>query len=329
MIKIFCLTAELESGASIPRINSIKHLEETGYPCQVQVATEICQFNIDWADIVVIHRPVDSGYFEAAKAVKALGKKLWIDNDDDALNFPIDHPAYMQYNRDDRRSFIRESNQLADVMTVSNPQILKSYGELNKNAHYYPCAYDERLMPEPDYSPREKVILWRGSKTHKAALREFAPAIGRIDAKFKGWKFVFIGDYPWEMIEQIKNNDWYCESGYTPTQKLWHYTRSLKPAIQMVCLTDNQFTRSRSNMAVLDATIAGAVTLAPDWGHFKTPGVFNYERSALESELQKLMEPGWDYSEYVAQSWAHIKNHQTFKAINIKQWEIINDLCPS
>ena len=329
MIKIYCLTAELNNGASIPRLNSIKHLEETGYPCVVQVATHISEFDIDWADIVVIHRPVDEIQLNVSNHVKAKGKKLWIDNDDDQLSLPIDHPAYLQYNRDDRRHYIRTCNKLADVVTISNENIIKTYGDLNKNIIYYPCAYDERLMPEPDCSPRDKVVLWRGSHTHNKSMAEFAPAVGRADKKVKGWKFVFIGAYPWEMLEQITENEWYCSPGYMPTHNLWDYSRKLKPAVQMLCLTENQFTRSRSNMAQLDGTIAGAALLAPSWNHWDTPGVTHYDGlKDFESKLTALMR----FSEIngvrplVESSWEHIQEKQTFKAINVRQWEIVKSL---
>lgn len=328
MKKIFCVTAHLPAdGSSIPRVFSVKHLEETGYPVQVQIESNISDFDMHWADVVMIHRAVDETHLNIAKMAKQMGKKLWIDVDDDHLAMPIDHPVYLEYNREDRKTWIREATALADLVTISNPQILESYRSINKNIHYYPCAYDERLMPEPDYSPRNKVVLWRGSPTHRKSIAEFAPAIAKLDKQFKGWEFIFIGDYPWQMLEGITQNAWYS-GNFKTVQGLWDYSRKVKPAIQMVCLTDNQFTRSRSNMSMIDATIAGAVTVARDWSHFQTPGVFTYkDQVEFVDEMSMLMDTVSDnigQHGNVSQAWNYIQKHQTFKAINVKQMELIN-----
>lgn len=331
MIKIYCYTKYLNDGASIPRVNSIKHLEETGYPCAVRVSNEIFECHVKWADIVVIHRPTEENLVVLARYVKKLGKKLWVDNDDDHLNVPIDHDLYLDYNREERKDWISECNQIADVVTISNKNILKSYGHLNKNIHFYPCSYDERIIPDPDFNPREKHILWRGSKTHHKSISEFSSSIKNIDKKFEGWQFTFIGDYPWKMAEAITNNKWWCDPRYMMNDQLWDYSRKIRPAIQMVCLTDNQFTKSRSNMAQLDATIAGAVTIARDWEHFKTPGVITYsdveDFERILSNAMTHIEDGKDFRSDVENSWEYIKKNQTFKAVNVKQWEIVKSLC--
>lgn len=330
MTKIFCWTANLNDGASTPRVNSIKHLEETGYPVQVQVGTGIRDFELWWADIVMLHRTITPEHLEVVKKAKLLGKKVWVDVDDDQLAVPIDHPGYMFYKSEVTQHSIRESCRLADVVTISNPQIKESYGMLNKNIVYYPCAYDERLMPEPDYSPREKVIMWRGgSSSHNKSIAEFAPAIGELDRQFKGWKFVFVGDYPWQWLEQIKNNTWEVQP-FLPPQALWNYGRELKAAIQMVCLTDNQFTRSRSNMSAMDGTIMGAVTVARDYPHFKeTPGVLTYKDTEDFTEIMReIMSDGYHTgaAKYARKAWTYIQSRQTFKAINVKQMEVINEI---
>lgn len=330
MIKIFCLTAELGTGASIPRVNSVKHLEETGYDCVVRIGTTIAGFDVEWADIVLIHRPINPVHLSLSKFVKEKGKKLWIDNDDDQLSIPMDHISYMIYNSDITKESIKGSNRLADLVTISNRQILKSYRDFNSNIVYYPCAYDERIMPPLDLSPRNKAVLWRGSASHKKSIHEFAHCFEKIDKEVEGWDFHFVGDYPWQILEKIKRNSWHCQSEYMPTEHLWDYARKLKPLIQMVVSTNDQFTKSRSNMAYLDGTIAGAVTVCRDFPHFQVPGIYKYsgvyDFSKCLLEAMKLIDDPKQTQALVGQAWQYIQRKQTFKAINVVQWGAIQSM---
>lgn len=322
----------MHDGTVIPRVHSVKHLESTGYPCVVQYNTQINEFDIAWADIVMINNPDEAHYLPMARYAKERGKKIWVDNDDDQLNVPLDHVGHLTYLQKDRREAIIECNKLADVMTLSNKNLLKTYGELNQNFDIFPCGYDERLMPEPDFTPRNKTILWRGSMQEKS-LVEFSKAIGRLDKKFSGWEFVFINAYPWQVLEKIKKNKWYVHPGFMPVTQLWDYCRKLKPAIYMAPLTDNQFSRCRSNMGHVDATIAGALVIARDYTHHGNPGVITYKDVAdFEFQMTDCMsrfENNGSFYDFVRESWEFIQGYQTFKVVNVKQWEIINAIWPN
>lgn len=325
MKNILAYTNELNNGASIPRVHSLESLSHN-----IRLTTSAKWEDINWADIVMIHRPVDPHHFELCKLVKSLGKKLWIDNDDDQLNLPLDHPSYFIYQKEERKYSIRESNRLADVVTISNPQILKSYNELNSNIVYYPCAYPTNAFEDTNYFPiRNKTIVWRGSSTHKKSLLEYSDAIAQVGKWHLDWSFVFIGDNPWMVTEKLENS-WYVWDGFLPPQELWKYMKNLRAAIQIVPLTDNQFTRSRSNMAYLDATIAGANVLAPDWPHWKCPGITNYiSKSDFIGKLDNLIDKHdkhINFTSSILEARNYILANQTFEAINKSQIDIIDSL---
>ncbi len=325
MIKILAITASLNDGASIPRVNSLMTIE--GIDVRIKVDYSISDLN--WADIVFIHRPVTPNLLALCQITKQLGKKLWIDNDDDQLNVPMDHPFYFFFNDEITKNSIRESNKLADVVTISNPNILKSYADLNKNIVYYPCAYHQDIYKEEISKERKKTVLWRGSNTHTKSLMEYAPYVIQVANKHPDWEFHFIGDNPWYIIEQIKN-PWWVQREFLPPEKLWQYMKDIRPSIQMLCLTDNQFTRSRSNMAYMDGTLAGAITVAPDWDHWKCPSIENYSsHKGFVATMDNLMgdfNRGYDSSKDIAIAKEYILKNHTFEAINVKQKKIINKL---
>lgn len=332
MIKIFCITPDVTDGAAICRVHPYKYLGEMGYPVQVQMQSGgISGYDIDWADVVVFHRPTGMHALPIAQAVKLKNKKLIVDNDDDYFNVPVDHRSHITFNDVELRRVMTETTKLADLMTLANEEAVKTFAPINANYAIYPCVYDERYLKAPDLEkPRTQTIMWRGSDTHNQSLYEFSDAIGELDKEHTGWEFIFVGAYPWHVIKKIKNNKWWCNPGYMPTKELWEYARNIGPAIQIVPLTDDQFTRSRSNMAFMDATTAGALTVARNFKHFMVPGVINYRDSKDFTEIMhRLMDTFPEQFETEAtrdkimQSWKYIEENLTFKAVAPKLFSLI------
>lgn len=330
MIKIFSWTPNLNDGAAICRVHVLQYMAQNGYPIHVETGTTINDYDIEWADIIMIHRPTGENHLPVSRKIKEKGKKLWIDNDDDYLNVPIDHFAHIYHEKAHIKEGVIGCTTIADLVTISNEQLKKTFGSFNSNIQVYPCCYDERLIAAPDLSqPRNKTILWRGSATHNKSLYEFSDAIGNLDKEHRGWEFYFIGDYPWHIIEKIKNNTWYCNPGYMPTREMWDVTRKVRPAFQIVLLTDNQFTKSRSSLALADATTAGALTIARDFEHFKVPGVVTYrDQKDFEQVMHRLMDnfPEQSTETNVKDSWKYVEDHLTFRVVAKTVFKMITEL---
>jgi hypothetical protein len=62
--------------------------------------------------------------------------------------------------------------------------------------------------------------------------------------------------------------------------KFFSVLKAIKPKINVVPLHDNPFNLGKSNIAWLEATYAGAVTLAPDTPEWRKAGVTNYKDEA-------------------------------------------------
>jgi hypothetical protein len=77
-------------------------------------------------------------------------------------------------------------------------------------------------------------------------------------------------------LDQIPEN----QRGFTPPLDIFKYFEYLKlvnPTIAFVTLSDSLFNRCKSNIAWIEATYAGAVTVCPDWDVWELPGVLHYQ----------------------------------------------------
>lgn len=331
MKKILVITPEKDCGSALVRVDPFYYLKENGHIEHVTVALDVSWEDILAHDIVYIHRGYLNHHLAIALQAKRQGKKIWVDVDDDLLDIPVDNTTYFTFQDPVVRQNIHKIMALADVMTVSSKVIFEKYKQYCPNTVYIPCVYSERIlsMRKGPSKKRNKIISWRGSPSHIKSLMEFGPAIIEVQHKHPDWSWSFVGQYPWWFVEKFKDARVHVQAFMTP-MRYFDYMRDLQPAIQMLVLTDNPFTRSRSNSAWLDGTMAGAVTLAPNWEHWRQPGIMNYaDVEDFKLKLDEMMtrfDGGFDYENSVNLSWKEINKRWTLTLANEKRIEILKEL---
>lgn len=215
-------------------------------------------------------------------------KPVWVDYDDDLFNVPEDNPTYKYYNNTQNRKTLQGILEKADFVTVSTEHLAEQYRKFNKNITVVRNALNTHLLGMFDKRlPRNKYMMWRGSETHHRDLLDFAPEIVEVqnsDAA-KEWAFQYIGMNPW----YITNNTPHARTFYSEAMDpfIYHDTiYNLAPTCLFVPLHDNVFNRSKSNIAWIEATLAGAICIAPDWEEWRNPGCLNYKN---KNEFKELM----------------------------------------
>lgn len=333
MIKALLIGALKDCGGAMVSMDPFLHLKQHGYAIEPRYSIDPSYDDILWADLVFIHRGHLDVHYESALNAKRLGKKIWTELDDDLLNMPTDHFAYTIYQNPKMRSNIVRILELADVVSYTSLHLLERYSKLNPNCFLLYPSFDERIL-NAFYTPsekRNKTISWRGSPTHMRSLMEFADAIVEVENKHPGWHWEFIGQNPWFITDRFINSTVTITPWIEPMQ-FFEKLCGLKPAVHFSALTDNPFTKARSNLAYIDATMAGAVLLAPDWDHFKRPQIVNYQQKNKADFVQKFsrllthFEEGKNYNHQVNEAWNYILNHMTFKQSNEKRAEILEEL---
>jgi len=272
--------------------------------------------SIEWSvltgfDILFMQRPFMEEHAKLITLAKNYRLKIWVDHDDNVLEVPKDNPAHPLYNTTDVQKNVKICVGAADLVTVSTPAIKELLSAYNNDIHIVPNALHTTLLGRPIRSqPRSKVVMWRGSNTHLGDFRTIVNTLNNLD--LRDYVVHIVGDKDVFNMVKIKKQ-------HAPSRDLikYHgYIQNLKPEITIVPLVKNRFNDCKSNIAWLESTWAGGVTLATDMREWVRPGITNY--SSEEDFAKKLT---WliDYPESHRELWNESKNHVNSK-LYLNKW---------
>ncbi len=261
--------------------------------------------NMDWNvsksfDILYVQRPYEKSQLEAIKIAKLCRMPVWIDYDDDFLNTPMSNLSYPKVL--EGRETLIECIKLADLVTVSTNKLKDVYEMYSKNVFVINNTLDDSLLTlSPEYvTTRQRRILWRGWLNHRDDVKAYEDQIVAQIVKHSEYTFTFIGDV-FPAFAAYKNVEFLPEQGLL---QYFQLLKKLEPCICMVPLESNAFNLAKSNIAWIEATYAGAITLAPNMEEWKQPGVslYNSSKGDFGFKLNKLIEnqeiwsPLWNHS---------------------------------
>ena len=284
---------------------------------------------VNWAsiagnDLCFMQRPYAKGHLEIAEIVRRQ-MPLWIDYDDDLFNLPFSNPAYEHFTKN-VESLTKIIN-LASIITVTTSALADSIREhLAKDIpiQVLPNAYNDYWFPIEPSSPREKVVYWRGGETHAEDLLSIYGPLVEVASDCPDWTFIFQGMCPW-MFKDTFPLKWLSSEDIM--KFLPSIQHSIKPAIQIVPLADNKFNRSKSNIAWIEGTSAGAAVLAPDWPEWQHPGITNYtDADDFQSQLIRLITSEGARLHNASQSLNKVKDSLLLSQTNNQRQLIIDDL---
>jgi O-antigen biosynthesis protein len=282
------------------------------------------------ADVVFMQRPFSGEHLQLAAKINACHVPLWIDYDDDLFSVPSDNPAHGVYAQESTQKNVAQLCARADVITVTTEALKNKLQPLNKNVIIVPNAIDDfRLCyRKPRISPRHKLIMWRGSATHERDLMSLMDEIIEVSRmeEFADWKWQFLNYNPWFLTEQMPKERTIVSGGLSPEQ-FFRFLEEMNHAIQIVPLVDHAFNRSKSNIAWVEGTFAGAAVLAPDLEEWKKPGCTVYgSPDEFKTNLIDLMRGKLDREKLNDTSWTHIRQNLTLSSVNQKRAKIFESL---
>lgn len=254
------------------------HLRKQMENLNLLITTSVNWSTLTLCDAVFIQRPYAKEHVTVMEMAKDQGLPIWVDYDDDLFTVTMDNPTHGMYGQEAVQKNVAKCIAMADRVTVSTPHLKARLEKLNKNITVVPNAVDFKKLnsfrPEITF-PRHKLITWRGSNTHQRDLMDYAEPIIREARKPDGWTHTFIGYNPWFITQYIDNDKCKITEGLD-IYEYWKFFHAIKPSVHLVPLSDTTFNRSKSNIAWIEATLAGAVTIAPEWDEWKKPGVTTY-----------------------------------------------------
>jgi hypothetical protein len=285
------------------------------------------EIEINWAvisdfDLILFQRPFNKPAFDLISYIKQMNKPVWVDYDDNLLCVPPENGNHSLYNDTENRKALKEILSIADVVTVTNENLKEAYLPFNLNISVIPNAFNDSIFKRSDIMPiRNNSVVWRGTETHIYDLMNYGSPINLASEDFKEWKFIFVGFYPWFLNKS-------ANKGFVKGSDIIVYFKNLMgmaPACVHVPLHDNPFNRSKSNIAYIEASYFGAISIVPEW--WEAPGALKYTDPQSYYECMKAVcscEIDIEKSNQI--SWEYIQDELTLTKINKQRIEIINSL---
>ncbi len=335
MIKILCASPTSFDSTSFYRAYGVFPDLQRKMDIQVDPFTTGAWPQIGMYDILYLQRPNNPKLFDLAKYAKEhLKLKIWVDFDDNLFDLPPESRAFFEYDLKTKQT-MHSILKLADVITVSTPLLKRVFMGLGlSNILVIPNAFNDfwHKMPEK-WNKESKNVLWRGSDTHVADLIYFNNAIMEAIVKSED-RYHFLGYNPFAITNEIP---FFSPGVYEehPDARVWVHKpednfnyhallKKLAPRVVHVPLIDNSLNAAKSNIAWIEATFAGAVTIAPAWSEWKKPGVICY--SSFEEYSQLLVAQTDDHGKAWAQAKDYIENNLKLSVINEMRVDMIMKL---
>ena len=213
------------------------------------------------ADVVVRFRPNSKNSLEFLQLCKEFGLKVIVDIDDNLWQIPLGHPLFLD-SLSFGRGVLDEIYSLADRVWCSTDALRYAVGDLQR-CEVMPNAILPEDLPD-DPTPWNRLAMWRGHEKQVADLlsRSAADWFERNSDKYK-WTFAgYVPDFPFK-----------GEVSFQAKMSPLAYFLSLKKGqtnIMWKPLTDNVFNDGKSNIALLEAAMAGGVCVTnyagkPGW----------------------------------------------------------------
>lgn len=141
-----------------------------------------------------------------------------------------------------------------------------------------------------------------------ADVYRYADDIAALAHSHPDWEWVFMGMYPWFLKDKMPPEKMRilrpCGIG-----EYFQVLSRMDASIMVVPLVDNPFNRAKSNIAQIEAAVAGAVAIVPDWYEWKHNGSMNYDAFNFRAILKAVMLPSvLNLSEYVQESRNHFSD---------------------
>lgn len=275
--------------------------------------------NIKKYDFVIMTQPYAAINMAIAKLCKEYSVPLWVDFDDLVTEVSIWNPCFLQFYGSEVKNNVLELISMADILTYSTEYLKNCLSPFKGDV--VPNAFDTEAFSMDNNIGIDKKVIWRGSPTHDEDLYEFRkPIIKSINA-CPDWKINFVGVNPIFINKKI-NGEW------TPRMnpsEYWAFLKLCTAKIFIVPLFDSNFNKSKSNIAWIEASYAGCVTLAPDWDEWRKDGVINYmDKFDFKNKLTDLMTTESLLEYNLKKSQDYIIKNLSLQKVNERRLQLLN-----
>lgn len=229
-------------------------------------------------DVIYVDHPMTPAGTKVIEDATRQGKQVWIDLDDYLFEITPGNRALAYYSNPHNMEAVRKVLGMASLITVTTDPLKKAYSEFNGNVHIVPNAWNHYQWPLQPITPAQPVarITWRGSDTHGVDLHGIRGVLNEIQ-KDPAFAMLFFGWHEaWGVWLDIDR-----QRQVVPEMEMFQFFHtyfSCGADYLLYPLIDHPFNRAKSNIAWIEACIAGMATIAPAcMPEFNQPGVIRYK----------------------------------------------------
>lgn len=275
-------------------------------------------------DVAFFQRPHVGTHLELLKKCKDHKIPVWTDYDDLLTAVPDSNPTHKHFWNPEFQKVIWAFIEHSDIITAPTEllaNILKDSGA--KKTQVIPNAWDDIMYPTKQNSLQHSFVAWRGSQTHDEDLHGVLKELKQLDLELKP-QWALFGDPYWLAKRQL------TEPVLLPWKDLKHYFTMLeriRAKVQIVPLASHAFNHCKSNIAWIEASRVGSVTVAPDWAEWRRPGILNYRSGEQFVELVKKAYTDFEFMrEQNRLSWEYIEANLRLSKVNQMRYDLLEGL---
>jgi hypothetical protein len=294
-------------------------------PCQVEKLELNDLLTFKHYDIIFLSSPIHSTNLNIIQYAKDQNIKIWTDFDDWIPDVQTDNAAYdfgsQPQNINTMLACVRESH----VVTTATEYLRGKLLPHNKNVVHLPNAFNDYCFRLEYNLGKNEVVSWRGAiDGHGRDLAHRLDDLIELDKLFdeNGWTFSFNSRNPWYVTDHLRN---WTRQPELPFFQFMSSFRSLNPSVFIYPLYDCDFNRSKSHLAWLDATYAGAACVMPNYETYAGYPVLKYSDS-LFYETKALVEDPAKRKELYEESVNMIGENFCLTTVNKQRMEIAESI---
>jgi hypothetical protein len=333
MIRVLEINDKKESGVSFYRSRMPFNNLLKGYDDVLVDVLPSKNIIFDWEtlskyNILFYSNPLVSQHHEIIKTAKMFNLKIWVDYDDNYFDIGKDCTSYNLLMVGHVNHMVKECLMDADIVTVTTEYLKECYKMYTRDIRVIPNGFPLELLSNSSLGEvqpaQHNFVMWRGSDSHRGNLEHYKQELTEVANDNPEWGFKFFGSNPWYFDNKFK----YQHFDFTQTFDSFYKLKMISSKIHVVPLVDRPFNRSKSNIAYIEATVAGSVVLAPNWDEWQRPGIVNYEsKQDFKEKLQDLISGKYDLTSRFEESKEYILNNLSLKKINRERIKILSELC--
>lgn len=181
-----------------------------------------------------------------------------------------------------------------------------------------------------NFSEYNKTILWRGSASHYEDFGPYIDQLLNVIDDNKDFTFIFLGFCPDKRIKEMPNVG---TRSFIDPLYYFHFIKSLKPSMLFCPLMDIPFNLAKSNIAKIEATHAGAITLSrkfPEW-IWSDDDISYFDETNFEEKMSNAIEmirkKDPKIKELFDFNHTHVRNKYLLSHTNITRAKYIKGVC--